>query len=83
MVFISRLPVGTFILFPFDLHDQTARDFNDQKAHGPLRATLVAKKTLSWKKNNSKPNPAEICAEIRRLQSLRASHETLQDVSTL
>ncbi|KAF4339605.1 hypothetical protein FBEOM_6481 [Fusarium beomiforme] len=42
-------------------------------------ATLVAKKTLSWKKNNSMPNPAEIRAEIRRLQSLLFSHETLQN----
>uniref|UniRef100_A0A0D2Y3C3 Uncharacterized protein n=1 Tax=Fusarium oxysporum (strain Fo5176) TaxID=660025 RepID=A0A0D2Y3C3_FUSOF len=42
-------------------------------------ATLVAKKTLNWKKNNSKPNPAEIRAEIRRLQSLLTSHETLKD----
>lgn len=47
----------------------------------PIRATLVAKKTLNWKKNNSKPNPAEIRAEIRRLQSLLTSHETLKDVS--
>ncbi|KAK3365596.1 hypothetical protein B0T24DRAFT_710717 [Lasiosphaeria ovina] len=42
-------------------------------------ATLVAKKTLNWSRNNAKPNPAEIRAEIRRLQSLLASHETLQD----
>ncbi|KAG7294644.1 hypothetical protein NEMBOFW57_004721 [Staphylotrichum longicolle] len=42
-------------------------------------ATIVAKKALNWKKNNGKPNPAEIRAEIRRLQSLLASHETLQD----
>lgn len=48
-----------------------------------FRATIVAKKALNWKKNNGKPNPAEIRAEIRRLQSLLASHETLQDVSAL
>ncbi|KAM0548747.1 hypothetical protein ACHAPJ_009743 [Fusarium lateritium] len=46
---------------------------------GSSEATLVVKKTLNWKKSNSKPNPAEIRAEIRRLQSLLASHETLQD----
>lgn len=42
---------------------------------------MVAKKTLNWKKDHSKPNPAEIRAEIRRLQNLIISHETLKDVS--
>jgi hypothetical protein len=42
---------------------------------------MVAKKALNWKKNHSKPNPAELRAEIRRLQSLLVSHETLKIVS--
>ncbi|VTT61516.1 unnamed protein product [Fusarium fujikuroi] len=42
-------------------------------------ATMVAKKTLNWKKDHAKPNPAEIRAEIRRLQGLLVSHETLAD----
>ncbi|KAL0778305.1 hypothetical protein CaCOL14_005958 [Colletotrichum acutatum] len=41
-------------------------------------ATMVAKKTLNWTKNHSKPNPSEIRAEIRRLKSLLISHETLK-----
>ncbi|KAM0438111.1 hypothetical protein ACHAQK_006842 [Fusarium lateritium] len=42
-------------------------------------ATMVAKKTLNWKKDHAKPNPAEIRAEIRRLQGLLVSHETLAE----
>jgi hypothetical protein len=42
---------------------------------------MVAKKTLNWKKDHAKPNPAEIRAEIRRLQGLLVSHETLAEVS--
>ncbi|KAK0758399.1 LOW QUALITY PROTEIN: hypothetical protein N5P37_008797 [Trichoderma harzianum] len=41
-------------------------------------ATIVAKKVLNWKKNNSGPSPAEVRAEIRRLQNLLVSHKTLQ-----
>ncbi|KAL7946421.1 hypothetical protein V8C42DRAFT_357282 [Trichoderma barbatum] len=41
-------------------------------------ATIVAKKVLNWKKNNSGPSPAEIRAELRRLQNLLVSHQTLQ-----
>lgn len=54
-------------------------EYNGVNLTPPGWATLVAKKTLNWKKNNSKPNPAEIRAEIRRLQSLLTSHETLQE----
>ncbi|KAF5716168.1 hypothetical protein FMUND_6511 [Fusarium mundagurra] len=42
-------------------------------------ATMVAKKTLNWKKDHAKPNPAELRAEIRRLQGLLVSHETLAE----
>ncbi|KAF5963922.1 hypothetical protein FBULB1_13082 [Fusarium bulbicola] len=42
-------------------------------------ATMVAKKTLNWKKDHAKPNLAEIRAEIRRLQGLLVSHETLAE----
>lgn len=38
----------------------------------------MAKKVLNWKKNNSGPSPAEVRAEIRRLQNLLVSHKTLQ-----
>ncbi|OTA07299.1 hypothetical protein A9Z42_0081940 [Trichoderma parareesei] len=41
-------------------------------------ATIVAKKVLNWKKNNSGPSAAEIRAELRRLQNLLVSHQTLQ-----
>lgn len=44
------------------------------------RATIVAKKVLNWKKNNSGPSAAEIRAELRRLQNLLVSHQTLQKV---
>ncbi|QYT05579.1 hypothetical protein H0G86_012470 [Trichoderma simmonsii] len=46
------------------------------------RATIVAKKVLNWKKNNSGPSPAEVRAEIRRLQNLLVSHQTLQQAIT-
>ncbi|QYT05580.1 hypothetical protein H0G86_012470 [Trichoderma simmonsii] len=45
-------------------------------------ATIVAKKVLNWKKNNSGPSPAEVRAEIRRLQNLLVSHQTLQQAIT-
>ncbi|KAM0293753.1 hypothetical protein ACHAPM_011494 [Fusarium culmorum] len=42
-------------------------------------ATMVVKKTLNWKKDHAKPNPTEIRAEIRHLQGLLVSHETLAE----
>ena len=47
------------------------------------RATIVAKKVLNWKKNNSGPSAAEIRAELRRLQNLLVSHQTLQKVRSI
>lgn len=37
-------------------------------------------KVRKWKARNSEPTPAELRAELRRLQNLLASHETLKDV---
>ena len=38
---------------------------------------MIKEKIEKWDRNNSKPTPAEIRAEIRRLKNLLASHETL------
>ncbi|KAG7042833.1 hypothetical protein JMJ78_0006340 [Colletotrichum scovillei] len=42
-------------------------------------AKEVALKVLHWKANNHGPSIAEVRAELRRLQNLLASHETLKD----
>ncbi|KAL2880862.1 hypothetical protein SGCOL_003889 [Colletotrichum sp. CLE4] len=42
-------------------------------------AKEVALKVLNWKANNHGPSIAEVRAELRRLQNLLASHQTLQE----
>ena len=37
-------------------------------------------KVRRWKARNAEPTPAELRAELRRLQNLLASHQTLKDV---
>ena len=46
------------------------------------RATKVRNKILYWNSRHSKPTPAEIKAEIKRLQNLLLSHTALKKVST-
>ena len=45
------------------------------------RATKVRNKVIYWNSQHSKPTPAEIRAEIKRLENLLLSHKALKGVS--
>ncbi|KAK0706084.1 hypothetical protein B0T26DRAFT_755616 [Lasiosphaeria miniovina] len=58
--------------------DDGASEYNGVVLTPSHWATIIRDKVRGWKKRNDKPMPAEIRVELRRLQNLLASHETLK-----